>query len=627
MEAIEKFQKNFNKTNFTNINNQLEQTSWLYRKIYNLTYLNDQRLLSIGNLFVKLLDKFETDQTAYNELKNGKNFETLTTLKKEVYNLFEGIGQPAGIEYKSSKIVAEEIRYKIAWRLNALERKINYTTKEIETEIPESLSRSMDKWRNDSNNKTILEDRSSPSRTETSVNQRMKDIKEELKKYPSFVKMLSEHPKLVELMLEWTVRDKLPLDLFIEMPEAFGWIKSHFLATRISKYIETIELIPGPKAYTIEDGDNGFKKLHLPFEGKYIYIHSAANTEIILGTEGKEYNTTLKKIEEGFKNKNVIAGDFEFLPGRGFTNWNGYKLAWRTGIDEKERETKKTWLITHILQSIYHYFVNKVEEDKENYSYVDFKKEGWIKELPLVDRITKDNAEQRYGKEVVEKNKNILSARVSRQNLKNAMEVMRTHSWLEYAAKDDKYFNVYDFGAYPEKYPISLWGLLSFIGGCFKGVIAYFEENIVYLHRQHLFVKPRALEEEEEKRFLKGMGNLLHAAQIGLWAFQFLFHNCSKFVEMVLEHTFDEKFHDLFRAKIIDAKPSGVIGYFPTVLRILPLGIRYLGGLGITLLLGGWRSHKAVNIEGKEILVSMWSKIDNMMELFIPGKPFAQINT
>ena len=605
LEALKQFEKHYqdkdyigNKMALKHTQCGLKKISWLHRRgCRNFSTFDNPRLLSIGQIFIKILDKFE---------ENKNDFEALT---KENLSKFEEIRIKIAlllvhVEDKDKDDenfkIAQTIDAQIAWRIHALKEKIkNKSAQQSLEKLPHAILEQIGKWH--AKNKSSIEDGTSLRRTPEAVKRNLENLKETLLKHPSFVNLMEKHSSILSLFLDWVIRDGLDseedLKIFMNFPTSYQWLKKYFLSARVKNFRDNMKLLGNELQLKCGDQWLYIHKDHLNERLKITYENICLNSK----AQTIKCNTTWSRIRKEFKNKGEQAGDFEFFEW-GITPFNAYKNAWYLE-DEKNGKERK-------------------------YEYIDFTKEDWIDSMPVTQYIDKEEAAQRYKEN---KATTILTTRISCQDVNKPQEVMKTHAWPEYSKTDNNLYKTYDWGSYPVLYPTTQLGQFSFIGGTAVGAITGCEEGIYYNFRAQKFVDVSELNEEKNKLYLKTMGIFFHAAQQGKWAFQFLFHPCSYLVVEAFTAVFPEKkeyFKELFEVNVTQLKPAGPARFISGLLSMVPKGVRGFVLLFLSLLFMGWRGVKAVEIkdgEAKEVYISLlrkaWSTVwSGEITTYLPSK-------
>lgn len=385
------------------------------------------------------------------------------------------------------------------------------------------------------------------------------DLKE-LKKtasYKAFLPLL-ENPPFREKFFEWTIRDRLPADVYIEFPAMAEKINKHLLNGRIGT-------LGGDKLKIQKWGKK--KVVTLPFEGKEMNILDGRQKIHFRGG----FTLTLDEIFKLFADKPRKFVDVEYF-AHGIANWNAQHLG---------------------------YFLPK----QKRYETINIDQPEWWKQLPPLEIISQEEAKERYGSFVNGINW-VVVAKASRQYLNLNYE--KCHAYLEIAipSSDGSYY-IYDFGKFARYFPYGVVDNMRMFTITTPATIAYPDENIYHTARQHVGY---AFELNHYQGLLlmeEIRQDIIHA-RAGNMVFQIEAENCGHWIQTHLEELLGkENVPNLFRAKLLKSDAQGFIGAYFKLVRMLP-DIYQSRAMNIFHYpFGAWRGQYVVDRTGERVFKSL----------------------
>lgn len=379
--------------------------------------------------------------------------------------------------------------------------------------------------------------------------------------YPEFVALLKDDRDLRDSFFIWTLRDRLPVSVFVQYPALQQKLVECALPGRISRV--------GPQQLRIQlrDLSAGIaeKVVTLPFEGKEISLLDESASVTLRGN----YILTIKEVFEIFRNKKNAIGNLEFLHN-GVTNWNAHLLAW--------------W-----------------DADSRTHRTIDLGSSGWWQQLPATEVLSKEQAAERYGVDLDGVQWNIAAcATRSRRTL----APIGSHAFFEIAVPmADTRYTVFSFGKFALKWATTAWENLVAFTDNHEATIAYPDENIFFTNRQHAR-RSFVVTPEVGMSVMEAIRRDMLNARYGTLIYQWEGDNCAKWIQDILEQTMDhDKVPDL-RVPMLYSEPSDPSRHLFAVLRQLP---EDLHSPVLSLLhypLGAWRGKWIVR-EGRKVWLSL----------------------
>jgi len=357
------------------------------------------------------------------------------------------------------------------------------------------------------------------------------DVLREAACFEEFARLVNENTSLANSFFLYALRDKCPVDVFVQFPATVGKLSHTNLlgrVGRIGKELLKIE-IERTKQGSLQ------KILTLPFEGVPASILDGKKTITFKG----RYALSIDEIFAFFENKNRAVGNLEFM-AEGIINWNVHKLGW--------------W-----------------NAEKQEYEVVALFKKDWWKSLPLFEVITKKAAQERYGKHL---DGHSWNAAATSTRGTPTMDYDRSHSYLELAVpcKDHEHYAIYDFGKFALKFPASFFEGVQMFCHTLAATVAYPDENAFYSHRQHAqhsFV----LKAKEGAKLFEAIRLDLIKARAGNFVYQIETENCAKWLYEKLEGIYGD-FYNLFKMPLLDTTPFGIVYIIFSTICWLPKSVQ-----------------------------------------------------
>ncbi|MFQ5729559.1 MAG: hypothetical protein ACE5GN_04280, partial [Waddliaceae bacterium] len=361
-------------------------------------------------------------------------------------------------------------------------------------------------------------------------------------------------------------------EAFIQYPSMQGKLTECALAPRIGFCgADTLEITKVPIG---KSGDTQ-KVLTLPFEGNKISILDGKKKVEFRG----KYVLSIEEIFTVFYHRYAEIGNLEFFQDQGICNWNSKRFGWFNATTN-------------------------------SYESIDFKKDNWWEDLPVLKEISKEEAAQRYN---VPCNGSdwVITVKASREQPN--LHPIGTHAYLEVAIPNNDRYRVFTFGKFTEIFPQKWYEYIKVIVNTVPAVISGPDENIFYTNRQHggHSVIPTF---KEAADFMASIKKNILDSRKGNFVFQFMSNNCCKWAWKKARNHFGEKrMPDLFRINFVDIKPVGALGGLMSVLRQMPYFIRWMFLTSLFFTFGGWKGRTVVSKNGQRKRISLlndmpWSR-------------------
>lgn len=346
-------------------------------------------------------------------------------------------------------------------------------------------------------------------------------------RYPEFVKILLEDNQLLDSFFLWTLRDLMEVAPFVEFPALQEKVIRSYLSQRIGRFGGALLKVK------IVRSTQGFEKVVvLPFEGTEVSVLDEQKTVSLRGN----YTVTIKEVFLTFSSKLSQIGNLEFL-SNGVINWNCHWLAYWDG-------------------------------SAQQYHQIDLNKPAWWRELPIMERLTLDEAQTRYGKHLDGVQ---WTLEVNATRTKINLDPDQSHAFLQIILPmQNDYYAVYAFGKFATTYAGSLFQSLSLFTATLHAAIGYPDENLFYTHRQTArYVIP--ITPKEGEGFMEAIKDDMIKSRLGLLTYQIESDNCAKWIQDMLEAQLGaQRVPDLFRIPMLDSTPPGPFLKMFELLRMLP---------------------------------------------------------
>lgn len=379
--------------------------------------------------------------------------------------------------------------------------------------------------------------------------------------YPQFVDLLKDDRELRDSFFLWVLRDGLSVAIFIQYPSIQQKIVESNLNGRISRV--------GGHLLRIQCCDVGSgireKIVTLPFEGHEISVLDSSRKVSFQGN----YVLSIQEVFDTFKAKDRQIGKLEFL-AQGVTNWNAHKLG--------------CW-----------------DETTQQYLTIDFSRAAWWKQFPVTEILSLSQATQRYGHALDGVQWNIAAcATRSRQTL----DPKGSHAFLEVAIPiGNGRYHVYSFGKFALKWATNAWETLVAFTDNHAATIAYPDENIFMVSRQHAR-RSFAVTPDQGMQIMDSIKEDMLRAHSGNLIYQWEGDNCAKWVQDLLSIYLNPQIVPDLRICMLDSQPSDASRYLFAAIRHLPLSLHSPLLSVLHYPLGAWRG-KWIDREGKKIWCSL----------------------
>ena len=377
-------------------------------------------------------------------------------------------------------------------------------------------------------------------------------------RYSEFIRLLLVDDILAESFFNWVIRDGIDPIPFIEFPYFQGKIVDAEMNGRIGRmggHHLKVKKVDGEKQLTllIEGCEESILELNRP-----IYFRG-------------DYVLTISDIFATFKEKKTHPGNLECFP-TGIINWNAHCMGW--------------W-----------------DDRVKAYEVVDVTVESWWEQLPLFERLTVEEAKERYGNHMDGKQWN-LSAKASREYF--TLNFEKTHAYLEIAIPDGRGgYVIYDYGKFAIRFPTTMWEIVTTIGVSVQATIAYPDENVYYTHRQQIgYSFP--LTSEQGMRYMDSIRDDILLARNGNMVYQIESENCGRWIQIRLEDHFGkDNVPNLFRLHMVDTEPDGIWRWGWEITRLLPKEWQTRFMAVCQYPLGAWKGCWVMDQDDKPVWMSL----------------------
>lgn len=368
----------------------------------------------------------------------------------------------------------------------------------------------------------------------------------DVSRYPFFANLVLQDEELAEELFVWILRDGIDVRPFIEFPHQQWKINRYALNGRLSRL--------GGKDLAVQkvDHENGLEKvLTLPFEGQPISILDETKSVLFRGN----YGLTIREVFEIFDYKRIEAGNLEYMAD-GIINWNAHHWGY--------------W-----------------DADLKDYVRIDFEKDAWWRDLPVLDHMNLQQAREMFGNHLTGKEWNLalISTRISQD-----LDFENAHAYTSISApQGDGSYIVYTLGKFTFTFPETLLQALMNIGETAEATVAYPDENAFYTHRR----KTRysyAISETEARRYFESVKKDMLLSREGNLIYQIESENCAKWsYEKLIDAVGQQRVPEIYSMPFLDSEPHGVMERVFDVLKSLPLKWQIPVTTFIHFLLGGYK--------------------------------------
>ena len=385
---------------------------------------------------------------------------------------------------------------------------------------------------------------------------------EKIASYPHFAKFALENRSIFLQVMPWALRDRCPVDIFVEFPKLQQDLFDAELEMKIGHFGEPLVRI---EMEMREDGSLQ-KVANFLIEGEWVNVLDRTHTVTLRGG----WKLTFEEIFEVFRNKVREIGDLE-ISSKGIVNWNSHKLGW---YNSKRGE----------------------------HELLDLDQKNWWEGLPPLERLSSAQVKERYGVEVDGKNW-VVGTHSTRGSL--TLDFEQTHAFIELAMPvGNGVYQVYAFGKFGIHFPSNVLENLKLFCQTMPAVVATPDENLFYHHRQHrLFSVP--LSPRKGLRFMLKLRQDIRRARHGNFVYQIESENCAKWALEMLEDV-TGKLPNLFYVPLLDTDPQSFVSWIWGGIRRMP---SWLQTYAITRLVhvpfGAWRGQWVVEA-GEKSWKSLW---------------------
>lgn len=385
-------------------------------------HLNEARLNTVADALIKALNELESDPI---------QLEMNESHKEKFHNYVEIARSTIAQEEQSSLPASFSLKVALARRLIALQYRLekrNGGLNPVETQpdiLKELLHLAFD-WKKQ---QVLIEEK-----TVTPVE--LEKLREAAR-YPEFTELMLGLIELRNEFFTWIIRDGNSVAPFIQYPSTTKKLIDVGLNGRIGRM--------GGKDLQIFT-QRGFKYLGLRMNGKLTNILD--DRQVVEFSEG--YKLNVREIFEIFRNKNTKSGNLEMMAD-GLVNWCPHKLA--------------RW-----------------DAQNKVYRPIDINQPKWWEQMPLLEELTLDEAQNRYGFGL--DGTNWIAAAAATRGYAN-LDVDQTHAFLEVVMPvGNGNYRIYYFGKFAEVFHASF--MENFLTFCqtVPAVVSMPDENIFYTNRQ-----------------------------------------------------------------------------------------------------------------------------------------------
>lgn len=347
--------------------------------------------------------------------------------------------------------------------------------------------------------------------------------------YPEFIDLLTADSHLMSKFMKWIMRDNINPAPFIEYPAAQERISKSHLSGRIGR-------LGGEHLKIVKSGIEEWEQkiLTLPFEGRDQSILNPQSVIVFPGNLG----LTLEEVFDVFKNKNKGVGELEFMAD-GIVSWNVHRLG--------------RWQV-----------------HKGDWELIDITLRTWWKQMPVFERLTKQEAENRYSRRL-DDTQWMVAACASRGSM--TLDYNSSHAFLEVAipSGEDEY-SVYTFGKFATYFPGSALDYMTFFCTTGLATVAYPDENVYYTHRQHANYA-FAISPEEGFKLMDSIRHDIKLSRDRNFVYQIESENCAKWThEKLVAALGASRVPNLFVMPLLDTEPNGVVNHVFKFIKTLPVG-------------------------------------------------------
>lgn len=346
--------------------------------------------------------------------------------------------------------------------------------------------------------------------------------------YSEFIKLVLEDETLKIKFLNWALRDKICVGTFIEYPSLQQRINECLLNGRIGHFGNKFLKIKKERL----NEEVAKKIVTLPFEGK---DHSILDEQSVITFKGN-YKLTIAEIFMIFKNKINFTGSLECFRC-GITNWN--------------INCHGFW-----------------DNDDQEFKMIDLSQGEWWKQLPVVEILTKEEAQARYGWHLDGKTWSV-AAVASRESL--GLDLLNNHAYLEMVIPiGNGQYTIYDFGKSAVEFPTNPFLRVATVCENFLATVCYPDDNIFYTHRQHA-CHSFPISPIEGRKFMNSLKIDIVRSRERNFVYQIESENCAEWTQNKLEEILGcSRVPNLFCLPYLETEPEGIMGKIFSFVRAFP---------------------------------------------------------
>jgi hypothetical protein len=573
----------------------------LSRFIYWLFRLNDRRLANIALVFASCISKLEnqpvyfkpssliaTPLTAINELFISLQNEKFKAIVDTTKTITELLSKTASRLKRNACSLLTREKVALQYRIGAENHGLD-TAHESNLSMLNTLKTLAFEWKK--NNESFPLD-------QKRLTDKQVHILTEASRCEEFAKLINSNEETRNDFFNWTLRDNLPPQAFIEYPSNYRMLKRSHLPQRLGRFAGTALSVHTSISKKFEGGLQK-KVLRLRFIDlpKPVTLFKKEKSFILKNN----WKINIAQVMEIFRQKSFQIGNLEFFEG-GVANWNGYELgSWNP--HKINPKTKKTG----------------------DYERVDLTKKDFWKEFPVFSTLTAEQVKEKYRlKELPAQDQMLLVVKASRRH--NQLDVLQSHGWTTplIPTEDGKFLELPN-GVYPATNPQGCLEKTFFVGKTNIANNTFPDENEFFTNRQNASVV-YALDRNKEERYIENMREIFQRSSEENLILQFAAKtNCAGNTQSIVEEVLGSgnnplKAPNLFGMNIMDTRPSGIFGKIFEIFRMFPKSSQPKLIRGLTFILGGRRT-VYTNENGKQIPHSLnRTPFLKTQEIFVPSK-------
>jgi hypothetical protein len=380
-------------------------------------------------------------------------------------------------------------------------------------------------------------------------------------RYPVFVDLLLRDAETAECFFLWALRDRIAVRTFIEFPSNQKRLNNVGLTGRLSRL--------GGKGVNIRKAyiDGSFEKvLTLAFEGREVNILDDNQSVLFRGN----YGLTIREIFQIFDRKRIEAGNLEYME-EGIINWNTHQWGYWDAV-------------------------------KKDYVRIDVDQSNWWKQLPVLERLTLQEARKLFGNHLTGSEWNLaaISTRLTQD-----LDFENSHSFTSVSEpQGDGSYIVYSLGKCTFTFPETLLQALANIGETSEATVAYPDENVFYTFRRKTHFS-YAISEQEAYRYFDSVKKDVLLSREGNLIYQIESENCAKWSYEKLQASLGKRrLPVIFTMPFLDSEPNGPVKKVFAFIKSLPLKLHIPVTTFFHFLLGGYKGRLIVE-NGRAIWKSL----------------------